>query len=119
MFFGNSLKIIVKDCFPFLGNFQGSHPSDNRKAVNGNLQTANPPLTPSRKYAMININNVPPVMQAGGKVAVHVHIFYLDLVKEFVGYLEQMPFPYDLFVFDFRGCGYWKISKGFFEPAIL
>lgn len=47
---------------------------------------------------LVDFNKVQPAHEAGGSIAIHLHIFYHDLVKEFVGYLENMPFPYDLYV---------------------
>ncbi len=47
---------------------------------------------------LININLVQPAQYAGGSIAIHIHIFYRDLVGEFVKYLKNMPFPYDLYV---------------------
>lgn len=32
------------------------------------------------------------------KIAVHVHIFYVDLAEEFVSLLDNMPFTFDLFI---------------------
>lgn len=32
------------------------------------------------------------------KVAIHCHIFYIDLIEEFEGYLKNVPFPFALFV---------------------
>ncbi len=33
-----------------------------------------------------------------GKVAVHCHIFYFDLINEFSYHLNQIPFPFDAFI---------------------
>lgn len=35
---------------------------------------------------------------AGKTIAVHLHLFYLDLVPELVSYLSNIPYPFDLFV---------------------
>ena len=51
-----------------------------------------------RQRNLIDLNQVKPAQQAGGSIAIHLHIFYLDLVGEFVKYLANMPFPYDLYV---------------------
>ena len=32
------------------------------------------------------------------KIAVHLHLFYVDLFEEFIWYLNNMPFEYDLFI---------------------
>jgi lipopolysaccharide biosynthesis protein len=47
---------------------------------------------------LTNLNLVHPADNAGGRVAVHLHIFYPDLIPEFAERLKNMPFHYDLFV---------------------
>jgi FMN phosphatase YigB (HAD superfamily) len=47
---------------------------------------------------MIFIDKVPPARQAKGRIAIHLHLYYLDLADEFAQYLSHMPFAYDLFV---------------------
>lgn len=32
------------------------------------------------------------------KIAVHLHLYYLDLIPEFVWYLNNIPYPYDLYI---------------------
>lgn len=48
--------------------------------------------------AMIAIDSVQPVEQINGSIAIHLHMFYHDLATEFAGYLNHMPFSYDLYV---------------------
>ena len=50
------------------------------------------------QHNIIDINKVRPADDADGSIAIHLHIFYHDLVKEFVEYLKNMPFSYDLYV---------------------
>jgi FMN phosphatase YigB (HAD superfamily) len=45
-----------------------------------------------------DLNLVQQTFEPGGLIAVHLHIFYQDLVPEFAAYLKHMPFPYDLYV---------------------
>lgn len=33
-----------------------------------------------------------------GTIAVHLHLYYIDLLGEFTGYLAQMPFRFDLYI---------------------
>lgn len=33
-----------------------------------------------------------------GRIGVHLHLYYIDLLDEFAGYLSRMPYDYDLFV---------------------
>lgn len=47
---------------------------------------------------LIDLNSVAVTEGVWGKIAIHLHMYYPDLVKEFVGYLKNMPFLYDLFV---------------------
>lgn len=47
---------------------------------------------------LIDLNTVVEAQEVSGKIAVHLHIFYADLVNEFTGYLRNMPFSYDLYV---------------------
>ena len=49
-------------------------------------------------YNLLDIDAVSPADKAGGTIAIHIHIFYRDLIKEFVNYLKNMPFPYDLYL---------------------
>lgn len=41
---------------------------------------------------------VKPSRKINGKIAVHIHLYYLDLLKEFYSYLENIPFEFDVFV---------------------
>ena len=48
---------------------------------------------------IVDISDIPPLNQMPpGRIAIHAHIFYSDLVPEFEILLRNMPFPYDLFV---------------------
>jgi FMN phosphatase YigB (HAD superfamily) len=55
-------------------------------------------LDASSQHALIDINLVEPASEAGGSIAIHIHIFYPELVKELAGYLGNMPFSYDLYL---------------------
>lgn len=47
----------------------------------------------------IDINNVEPLRDIGDKrIAIHVHLYYVDLLDEFIGYLNNMPYSFDLFI---------------------
>ncbi len=52
----------------------------------------------SWQHYLIEIDAVPPARVVEGRIAIHLHIFYHDLVKEFAEYLRNMLFPYDLYV---------------------
>ncbi len=48
--------------------------------------------------ALLLIDALPSAQQAQGRIAIHLHMYYHDLAEEFVGYLRNMPFEYDLYV---------------------
>lgn len=43
-------------------------------------------------------DNIPTFPLGKKKIAVHIHVFYLDLVNELVSYLNNIPVGFDLFV---------------------
>ncbi len=47
---------------------------------------------------LIDLSTVEPAREPKGDIAIHLHIFYPDLVGELADYLKNMPFPYDLYV---------------------
>jgi hypothetical protein len=48
---------------------------------------------------MMDLSTVAPLTTPPpGRIAIHAHIFYTELAAEFAKFLENMPFPYDLFV---------------------
>ncbi|NMG17515.1 rhamnan synthesis F family protein, partial [Aromatoleum bremense] len=55
----------------------------------------NTAVGPSR---LTELGNVAPLQQAPGRIAIHAHVYYPDLAKEFAARLRNMPYPYDLFV---------------------
>ncbi|MBU3127142.1 rhamnan synthesis F family protein [Clostridium tagluense] len=46
----------------------------------------------------INISGIKPLKSFNKKIAVHVHLYYVDLIDEFVTYLNNIPYSFDLFV---------------------
>lgn len=61
----------------------------------------------SQQYAMslsssdffgVNLSEIQPTSEAKGAIAIHLHIYYMEVVDEFVASLMNMPFPYDLYV---------------------
>jgi len=52
----------------------------------------------ARGGQMLLLASLPPAAQAEGRIAIHLHMYYEDLADEFAGYLQQMPFAYDLYV---------------------
>jgi len=47
---------------------------------------------------LIDIDGLSNIRAPSGKIAVHIHIFYTDLIKEIADYLNNIPFEYDLFI---------------------
>ncbi|HRB96446.1 MAG TPA: rhamnan synthesis F family protein [Nitrosomonas sp.] len=48
---------------------------------------------------MMDLSTVDPLTTPPpGRIAIHAHIFYAELAAEFAKFLENMPFPYDLFI---------------------
>ncbi len=51
------------------------------------------------QVGMINLATITPLTTPpAGRIAIHAHVFYTDLVTEFAKFLGNMPYPYDLFV---------------------
>jgi FMN phosphatase YigB (HAD superfamily) len=50
------------------------------------------------QHNLIDIQTVQPALEVVGNIAIHLHIFYPELVDEFAAYLKNMPFGYDLYV---------------------
>lgn len=48
--------------------------------------------------SLIDIHTIEAAPHVYGEIAIHLHIFYPDLAKEFIEYLRNMPFSYDLYV---------------------
>lgn len=55
--------------------------------------------------------HVPPAVEVDGSIAIHIHLFYEDLLEEFCAYLDKMPFIYDLYVSCREGVDSAKIAK--------
>jgi hypothetical protein len=48
--------------------------------------------------SMLDMDTVPRLISFSGKIAVHIHIYYEDLISEFASYLNNIPFRFDLFI---------------------
>ena len=49
---------------------------------------------------------------ASASVAVHIHLYYTDLLEEFAGYLENIPFKFDLYISTSRDADVESIKAG-------
>lgn len=44
------------------------------------------------------LKNKPQAEHLNARIAVHLHLYYVDLLPEFFAYLDRIPFPFDIFV---------------------
>lgn len=54
-----------------------------------------------------------PAPSAGGTVAVHLHLYYVDLLPEFFEFFSHIPYPFDLYVSCQEGADREKICREF------
>jgi len=47
---------------------------------------------------LVDIDSLADIKPPSGGIAAHVHIFYVDLVKEMLRHVDNIPFEYDLFI---------------------
>ena len=47
---------------------------------------------------MLRFSQVEPLKNNRLSIAVHIHLYYEDLLEEFIGYLKNIPYSFDLFV---------------------
>ena len=70
----------------------------NRRAELGGKE----PALPNRKASLTGLTDLcaitPLTAPPNGRIAIHAHIFYTDLVGEFVLFFKNMPYRYDLFI---------------------
>jgi DNA-binding Lrp family transcriptional regulator len=67
--------------------------------LNGFGQGGNYPFHLSSTASnLVDIAQQNPLLSVSKQIAVHVHIFYGELISEFERYLGNMPFDYDLYV---------------------
>jgi predicted HAD superfamily hydrolase len=57
---------------------------------------------------LLDLQEVKPAEEVHGRIAIHLHVFYHDVVKELAEYLRNMPFPYDLYV-SVSNEGAWEV----------
>jgi FMN phosphatase YigB (HAD superfamily) len=75
------------------GLFKGTPHYDNFQLNQAYIQT-----TTAYNHNLIDINRVLAAPSSGGSIAIHLHIFYHDLVNEFIDYLNNVPYQFDLYV---------------------
>ena len=47
---------------------------------------------------VLDFNEIEEIGRVNGTIAVHLHLYYIDLIDEFIGYLNNIPYKFDLFV---------------------
>lgn len=48
--------------------------------------------------SVVDKKSIVPLINLNKSVAVHLHLYYVDLLDEFIGYFNNIPFKFDLFV---------------------
>lgn len=64
---------------------------------------------------LVDLSSIESARNANGNIAIHIHIFYEDLIGELTSYLKNMPFVYDLFVSVVSKEGYDQTKESFRE----
>ncbi len=62
---------------------------------------------------VIGMESVVPLVDINKKIAVHLHLYYVDLIEEFWKYFNNIPFKFDLYVSCKSGSNIKEISKKF------
>lgn len=110
-------KPLVETCFRLGGNlFKGlrSYEIWRQQGQHANKHFSR--LQNEAMAHMVNISDIAPLTQAPpGRIGIHAHIFYPDLVEEFAASLRNVPFPYDLFV-SVPSNEVREICQTFFKP---
>ena len=75
----------------FRGNGQEPEPKAKAAEVSNTLEVQVSKTKEAKKTSKKNKKNKP-------TVAVHIHLYYTDLLAEFVSYLENIPFKFDLYI---------------------
>jgi phosphoglycolate phosphatase-like HAD superfamily hydrolase len=63
-----------------------------------------------RKAALLSL---PPPDAPPGTIAVHLHLYYIDMLDEFRDWLSRVPYPFDLFVSVADGASKQAVYQGF------
>ncbi|MEJ5358211.1 MAG: rhamnan synthesis F family protein [Desulfobacterales bacterium] len=58
-------------------------------------QTSRSPMPYGRDGSFRPITALEPLRRQPGKIAVHLHLYYLDMIEEMFSWLSRMPFAYD------------------------
>jgi len=75
----------------------GIHSTINKMKIWNAMRKANKEVPPAEFFAA-NVDEIIPLTTFRKSIAVHVHLYYEDLIDEFVSYLNNIPYPFDLYV---------------------
>ncbi|MDO4300462.1 MAG: rhamnan synthesis F family protein [Clostridia bacterium] len=68
---------------------------------------------PSGNLYTIDKNEIVPLKTLDKKIAVHLHLYYVDLLEEFFVYFNKIPYNFDLYVSCKSGSNIVEITKKF------
>lgn len=89
----NAAYRIAGPLFSGLGHYESWRTRKSNSTLVFQRQAGNQPVV------MMDSAETTPLMKPPlGRIAIHAHIFYADLVLEFSEHLKAMPFAYDLFI---------------------
>lgn len=57
------------------------------------------------------MQDIPALETCNKKIAVHIHLYYTDLLGEFLGYLKNIPFKFDVYISCREGENVKRITK--------
>ena len=91
---------VVSLCYGIAGPlFRGvGHYENWRRAKAGLSSSRLTALQKSQSALLVDLKRMPLCECSPGRVAVHAHVFYPDLVQEFYTHLDNIPYKYDLYV---------------------
>lgn len=91
---------LVDLCYGIAGPlFRGvGHYEHWRRTKSGLSSSHQSPVKNSQSALLLDLKRIPLCEHSPGRIAVHAHIFYPDLVKEFATHLNNIPYNYDLYV---------------------
>ena len=46
----------------------------------------------------MTFESIPLSADTGASIAVHLHLYYRDLLEEMLGYIDRIPFAFDLYI---------------------
>ncbi len=72
--------------------------SNISNSINNTQEILNIPVTNSNSDRIIYFGNSEELAELNQSIAVHLHLYYIDLLEEFFNYLNHIPYKFDLYV---------------------